>query len=68
MVNEFVRDNFIVVSNIIFLAVFLITNTVFDKRITKLFLNTILILVCITIVENIDYALWLKPEPTRITG
>lgn len=64
MINPFVRDNFVVVSNIIFLLVFLVTNKVFDKRTTKLFLNSIVILILITIVENIDFALSLLPEPT----
>lgn len=64
MVNPFVRDNFVVVSNIIFLLVFLLTNTLFDKRVTKHFLRTISILILITIVENIDFALSLLPDPT----
>ena len=64
MVNPFVRDNFVVVSNILFLLVFLITNTLFDRRTTKMFLKCIVILIVITIVENIDYALSLRPEPT----
>lgn len=65
-VNPFIRDNFVVVSNIIFLLVFLATNTLFDKKTTKRFKNSIIILILITIVENIDYALSLRPELTML--
>lgn len=66
MAYDFIRDNFVIVVNILFLIVFLGTNTVFDKRTTKLFMVSIGILIATTVVENIDYALSFKPSPTML--
>lgn len=64
MVYEFIQNNFVVVVNILFLLVFMRTNVVFEKDITRRFLIDILILICLTITENIEYALSLRPTPT----
>ena len=53
MAYNFIQNNFILVANILFLLVFLRTNTVFDKEITKRFSVSILFLVVVTIAENI---------------
>lgn len=66
MAYDFIRDNFVITINILFLIVFLGTNTVFDKRITKRFLVSILILIATTVVENVDYALSFRETPTML--
>lgn len=66
MAYNFIQNNFILVANILFLLVFLRTNTVFDKEITKRFSVSILLLVVVTIAENIEYAMSLRAEPTMV--
>ena len=66
MAHELIRDNFVIVVNILFLLVFLATNTVFDKRITKRFLVSIIILIATTVVENVDYILSFWATPTML--
>ena len=64
MVYEFVQNNFVPVITIIFLLVFIKTNVVFEKDITNRFLIDIVILVILSVTENIEYALSLRPTPT----
>ena len=66
MLHEFIRDNFVVVVNVIFLLVFLATNTVFDKRITKHFLVSIIILIVTIVAGNMEYALSFQTAPTML--
>lgn len=66
MVYDFIQNNFILVVNILFLTVFLRTNTVFDKEITRRFSISILLLVAVTVAENVEYAMSLRPEPTMV--
>jgi len=56
MVYEFVQNNFVPVMTIIFLLVFIKTNVVFEKDITNRFLIDIVILVILSVTENIEYA------------
>ena len=64
--HEFVHENFVIVVNILFLLVFLKTNTVLDKSITKKFLISIAILIVVVIMENIDYVLSFRSTPTML--
>lgn len=66
MAYDFIQNNFILVANIMFLIVFLRTNTVFDKEITRQFSISILLLIAVTVAENIEYAMSLRPEPTLL--
>ena len=66
MLHELIRDNFIIVVNVLFLLVFLGTNTVFDKRITKHFLVSIIILIATIVVGNIEYILSFRTAPTML--
>jgi len=66
MTYDFIQNNFILVANILFLVVFLRTNTVFDKEITRRFAVSILLLVIVTVAENIEYAMSLRAEPTML--
>ena len=66
MAYDFIQNNFVIIVNILFLLVFLRTNTVFDKEITKRFAASILLLIVVTIVENIDYALSFMETPTML--
>lgn len=66
MVYNFIQNNFILVANILFLLVFLQTNTVFDKEITRRFATSILLLIVVTVAENIEYAMSLRAEPTVV--
>lgn len=66
MVYTFVQNNFILIANILFLLVFLRTNTVFDKEITRRFSVSILLLIAVTIAENIEYAMSLRAEPSMV--
>lgn len=64
MLYDLVQNNFVVVINVLFLLVFMLTNAVFDKAITRNFYIGVLIIIALTITENIDYALSLRPTPT----
>ena len=66
MAYDYIQNNFIVVANILFLIVFLRTNTVFEKEITRRFAVSILLLVLVTIAENVEYAMSLRTEPTML--
>ncbi|MBP3593611.1 MAG: GGDEF domain-containing protein [Lachnospiraceae bacterium] len=66
MIYDFIQNNFILVANILFLVVFLRTNTVFDKEITRRFAVSILLLVIVTVAENIEYAMSLRAEPSMV--
>ena len=66
MLHEFIRDNFVVVVNVLFLLVFFSTNTVFDKRITKHFLVSIIILIVTIVAGNMEYALSFRTTPTML--
>ena len=66
MVYTFIQNNFILIANILFLLVFLQTNTVFDKEITRRFSVSILLLIGVTVAENIEYAMSLRAEPTMV--
>ena len=66
MLHEFIRDNFVVVVNVLFLLVFLATNTVFDKRITNHFLVSVIILIITIVVGNMEYALSFQTTPTML--
>ena len=66
LLHEFIRENFVIVINILFLLIFLGTNTVFDKQITKKFLISIIILIVIVVMENINYALSFRSTPTML--
>lgn len=66
MEYNFVQNNFILIVNILFLLVFLRTNTIFDTKITRRFSVSIFLLVVITITENVEYAMSLKAEPTML--
>ena len=66
MIYEYIQNNFVVVTNILFLIVFLATNMIFDKRVTRLFALSISLLIILTITENIDYAMSLKAGPTML--
>lgn len=66
MVYDFIQNNFILVANIVFLVVFLRTNTVFDKVVTRRFATSILLLIAVTIAENIEYAMSLRTEPSMV--
>lgn len=61
-----VQNNFILVANIVFMLVFLRTNTVFDKEITRRFSISIMLLIVVTVAENIEYAMSLRAEPTMV--
>ena len=62
--HEFVHENFVIVVNILFLLIFLKTNTVLDKSITKKFLISIAILIMVVIMENINYVLAFRSTTT----
>jgi len=66
MIYDFIQNNFVIIVNILFLLVFLSTNTVFDKDITKRFAVSIVLLIAVTVVENIDYALSFRETPTML--
>ena len=66
MLHEFIRDNFVVVVNVLFLLVFLATNTVFDKRITNHFLVSVIILIVTIVAGNMEYALSFQTTPTML--
>lgn len=66
MAYDFVQNNFMIIANILFLLVFLRTNTVFDKEITRRFFVSIIVLILITISENVEYAMSLREEPTML--
>ena len=66
MILDYIQNNFVIVANILFLLVFLGTNTVFEKEITKRFFVSIVILIVITVSENIEYAMSLRTEPTML--
>lgn len=66
MLYDFIQNNFILVANILFLLVFLQTNTVFDKEITRRFATSIFLLMVVTVAENVEYAMSLRPESTIV--
>ncbi|MBP3608791.1 MAG: diguanylate cyclase [Lachnospiraceae bacterium] len=66
MLYEYIQNNFIVVINLLFLSVFLYTNDVFDKEITRKFRISIGLLIAVTIAENVEYAMSLRPEPSMM--
>ncbi len=66
MAYDFIQNNFFIIVNIFFMLVFLRTNTVFEKEITRRFFVSIILLIILTVVENIHYAMQLKAEPTRL--
>lgn len=66
MVYDYIQNNFILVANILFLIVFLKTNTVFDKVTTRHFKASIVLLVMVTVVENVEYAMSLRTEPSLL--
>lgn len=66
MMYDYIQNNFVVVINILFLLVFLCTNDVFDKEITRKFQVSIGLLIVITIVENVEYATSLRAEPSML--
>ena len=66
MLYDYIQNNFILVANILFLIVFLGTNTVFDKVTTRHFMTSIVLLVAVTIAENVEYAMSLRTEPSMM--
>jgi len=66
MAYDFLQHNFFIIANILFLLVFLLTNTVFEKEITRRFFISIIILIILTVSENIEYALGFKAQPTML--
>ena len=66
MLYDYIQNNFILVTNILFLIVFLRTNTVFDKVTTRHFQASIVLLVMVTVVENVEYAMSLRAEPSML--
>lgn len=68
MIYEYIQNNFIIVTNILFLIVFLATNMIFDKRVTRLFALSIAILSVLVVTENVEYttAKWAEPPRLRV--
>ena len=68
MIYDYIQYNFVGVINILFLLVFIGTNHVFDKRITRRFMISIFLLIVVTVAENIEYymSVLTYPNPVRI--
>lgn len=66
MVYDYIQNNFVTVINIIFLAIFLKSNTLLDKKSTQKFWVAIILLTVVTIAENVE--IWTKslPYPTML--
>lgn len=62
MIFELTQINFAILVNIFFLAVFLWTNAVFDRKTTRHFAVCIVLLLVLTVTESVDYALGYFPE------
>lgn len=66
MAYTYIQNNFILIVNIVFLIVFLRTNTVFDKVVTRRFATSIALLLAVTVAENVEYAMSLRAEPSMV--
>lgn len=56
MLYDYVQNNFIIIVNIVFLLIFLRTNTIFEKDITNKFKIAIGLLIVLSVAENVE--LW----------
>ena len=66
MGSYFIQNNFIIVANIIFLMVFVLSNSMLDKYITGNFKIAILILIVLTVSETVEqYTSWFE-YPTML--
>ena len=66
MLYELIQNYFFVGVNILFLLVFLLTNTVFNKRVTRQFMFSILVLFVISMTEYIDYNMSFRETPSLV--
>lgn len=66
MLYDYIQTNFVTIINIIFMAIFLRSNTLLDKKSTRKFWIAIYLLIVITIAENVE--IWAKslPYPTML--
>lgn len=66
MFREFIQNYFFVIVNILFLLVFLQTNTVFNRKVTRQFVFGVLLLIVIVMTEYMDYVLSFSTTPSLL--
>lgn len=54
MVYDYIQNNFVTVINIVFLAIFLRSNTLLDRKSTQKFWFAIILLSVVTVAENVE--------------
>ena len=66
MVQSFVQHNFVLIVNVIFLSLFLMTNTLLERKVLHIFGASLLLLVMLTVVENIELVTASFSYPTML--